>query len=90
MSEPGTIPPPNTRLNSENGRTVRGVFFKEQAEKLIGSSSEKIITAMESDEIPAIMNKIKQDVVGRNLTLLGRVKYNEFSDQLEYIIDEIL
>ena len=43
----------------------------------------------ETQDEKAPIKKAREKLVGKEIILVGRVNYNDFSDQIEFIIDEI-
>ncbi|MBU4436867.1 MAG: hypothetical protein KKH78_01175 [Candidatus Altiarchaeota archaeon] len=76
-------------IEDETG-TVRAICFRENAERILGMDMEEvmnIIGATQDEAEPA--RKAKESLGDRSVTVVGRVKYSEFSDQLEFIVDEV-
>jgi len=70
--------------------SIRAICFRENAEKVLGMDMEEvmnIIGEMQDEQEP--LRRAKESLVNKKVTLLGRVKYSEFSDQLEFIVDEV-
>ena len=70
----------NAQLDDGTG-VIRGVFYRQQAEKFIGLSTNEI----EKDSL----QKIRERLLGKEMLLSGQVKYNQFSDALEFVVREI-
>jgi replication factor A1 len=66
--------------------TIRGVFFREQAEQFLGKSADEI-KAFRS--VPEAFDPIKFDFLGDQFTILGRVKKNVFFDRLEFVAQKV-
>ena len=62
--------------------TVRTVFFRNQMERLLGMSKEKI---MQYKDAPEKFEEIKNDLLGNQIKIVGRVNKNSFFDRLEFI-----
>jgi len=68
---------------------IRAVAFKENAEKILGIDIEEamnLIGELGDEKAPIKQNKEK--VINSKVSLVGRVRYNDYSDQLEFIVDE--
>jgi replication factor A1 len=69
---------------------IRAVAFKERAESLLGMDLEEVMNLIgESQDESAPAKAAREKIVGKQITLIGRVNYNDFSDQLEFIVEEI-
>jgi len=76
-------------LEDDSG-TIRGVFFRENAEKILGLDAESAMNLIgETQDETAPLKEAKKKLKKTPLTLLGRARYNDFSDQLEFIVDEL-
>jgi len=77
-------------LEDDSGN-IRAIAFKENAEKLIGSSTGTALTSVEETQSEATpLLEARDKLVGKSVSVVGTVKYNEFSDQLEFIVDDVL
>jgi hypothetical protein len=45
-----------------------------------------LIQKSSDDSVPLV--KAEGRLVGKKISLIGKVRYNEYSDQLEFLIDE--
>ncbi|MBU0761699.1 MAG: hypothetical protein KKD39_01625 [Candidatus Altiarchaeota archaeon] len=69
---------------------IRAVAFKENAEKIMGFDVDDAMNIIgEAQDEKAPLQKAKEEVIGKEITLIGRVNYNDFSDQLEFIVNEV-
>ncbi|RLE48280.1 hypothetical protein DRJ25_00220 [Candidatus Woesearchaeota archaeon] len=66
--------------------TIRAVFFREQAERFLGKSSDEI-KAFRS--VPEAFDPIKVDLLGEQFKISGRVKRNVFFDRLEFVAQNV-
>jgi hypothetical protein len=64
---------------------LRTVFFRESAEKLIGTTA----TELDSLEEEKRYELIKERLLGKEVILIGRVKRNRIFDRLELIVNTI-
>ncbi|MBW2965207.1 hypothetical protein KY363_07155, partial [Candidatus Woesearchaeota archaeon] len=62
--------------------TIRAVFFRQQAEQLIGKPKEEIIQYREFKEK---FDEVKIDLMGKMIKLTGRVTKNSMFDRLEIV-----
>ena len=67
--------------------TIRCVFFRQQAEKLMNKSREEILSYREK---PDEFEEIKTGLLGNMLKLQGRVVKNQMFDRLEFITNDVL
>ncbi len=65
---------------------IRGVFFKEQAEKLFGKSSEEMVSLRGQD---GDINTIRTSLLGQIVKVKGRVSKNQMFDRTEFIVRNI-
>ena len=90
----GSIDPtPNMVLSlivQDDTGNIRAILFKETAEKLAGMDVEEAMNVMgELQDESAPARQIKEKLLNREVSLSGRVKYNEYGDQLEFIVDSV-
>jgi len=77
-------------LEDESG-SVRAVAFRENAEKVLGMDVGSVMNLIgETQDESAPLKKAKESVPGKQFSFVGRMKYNEFSDQLELIVDDVV
>lgn len=70
--------------------SIRAVSFRENAEKILGTDIEETMNIIgETQDEFAPLKQAKDELIEKNLSLLGRVRYSDFSDQLEFIVDEV-
>lgn len=75
----------------DDSGNVRAVAFKNNAEKILGMDLEEVMNVIgETQDESAPLNQARERIAGKNISLVGRVKYNEFSDQLEFIVNDVL
>ncbi|VVB51917.1 Replication factor A [uncultured archaeon] len=76
-------------VEDETGN-VRAVAFRSSAEKILGIATGDAVALIEKsqDELAPIA-EAKEALLEKPVSLLGRVKYNDFSDQLEFIVDSV-
>jgi replication factor A1 len=85
-------PTPNLVVSAvleDDSGTVRGVFFRESAEKILGLDAEAAMNLIgETQDEAAPLKEAKEKLRKNAVDLLGRGRYNDYSDQLEFIVDE--
>jgi len=70
--------------------SIRAICFRENAEKVLGMDLEEVMNIIgETQDEQEPVRRVKESLINKKVTLLGRVKYSEFSDQLEFIVDEV-
>ncbi len=68
---------------------IRAVAFKDKAEKILHIDVEEAMNLIgETQDDNAPLAVARERIVGKEIILLGRVNYNEYSDQLEFMISE--
>lgn len=79
-------------LIEDDTGSIRAIFFKENAESLLGMDTEEVMNIIgESggdESLP--IRQTKDKIINTEASLLGRVRYSNFSDQLEFIVDRVL
>jgi ssDNA-binding replication factor A large subunit len=70
--------------------TVRCVFFKEQAESLLGCSTEHAVKLAEDKGNDAAIIHEKKDLLGEEFIISGKVNHNDFTDNLEITARSII
>lgn len=69
---------------------IRAVSFRENAEKILGMDVEEAMNlAGETQDESMPIKRAEEALSGKKISLLGRVRYNDFSDQLEFMVDEV-
>jgi replication factor A1 len=69
---------------------IRATAFKDKAEKLFGTDVEEAMNTIgETQDEKAPLKQAREKLTGKEVTLTGKVTYNEYSDQLEFLINEI-
>ncbi len=93
--ECGVVEPQPNMLASaileDDSGNIRIVAFKENAEKLMGMDVGEAMNLIgETQNEKAPLEKARSEVVGKKKSVIGKVNYNDFSDQLEFIVNEVL
>ncbi len=77
-------------LEDDTGN-IRAVAFRDMAEKLAGLDAEEAMNLIgELQDELAPLAKARENLGGSEITVMGRVNYNEYSDQLEFIVGEVV
>lgn len=66
--------------------TIRGVFFRDQAEKVIGKSREEV---KQYRELKEKFDEVKIELLGQMIKVRGRVNKNAMFDRLEFVAREV-
>lgn len=70
--------------------TIRAVAFRDNAEKLLGMDVEEVMNLIgEMEDEFAPLRQAKENLADIPVSFTGRVNYNDFSDQLEFIVDSV-
>jgi replication factor A1 len=64
----------------DNFDTIRTVFWKNQMQRLLGMSHEQVLTFKDGS-----FEGMKQDLLGKQIKLIGRTVKNEAFDRMEFI-----
>lgn len=71
--------------------SIRAVSFKENAEKILDMDAEEVMNLIgETQDESAPLKGAKDRLINNKISLVGRAKYSEFSDQLEFIVDDVV
>ncbi|MEM5847347.1 MAG: hypothetical protein QXE97_04645, partial [Candidatus Aenigmatarchaeota archaeon] len=62
--------------------TIRTVFFRDNAEKLLGLSAKELQNSEES------FRTVEEKLLGKELIIRGRIKKNKIFDRLELIVND--
>jgi len=86
-------PTPNLKISlsieDETG-SIRAVAFKVDAEKILGLDMEEVMNIIgETQDETEPIRQVKDNLIGKEIALVGRVKYSEFSDQLEFLVEDV-
>ncbi|MBD3388266.1 MAG: DUF2240 family protein [Candidatus Altiarchaeales archaeon] len=74
----------------DDSGNIRAVAFRDKAEKMLGFDLEEAMNIIgETQDEQAPLAHAREKVVGGSITLTGRVNYNDYSEQLELVVDEI-
>ncbi|MEA1924449.1 MAG: OB-fold nucleic acid binding domain-containing protein [Candidatus Altiarchaeota archaeon] len=71
--------------------SIRAISFKESAEKVLGMDVEEVMNLIrETQDELAPLKEMEKTILDQEISLMGRVKYSDFSDQLEFIVDDVV
>ncbi len=77
-------------VEDETGN-IRAISFKENAEKVLGIDVEEVMNLIgETQDEFAPIKEMEKTIVDQEISLVGRVRYSDFSDQLEFIVDDVV
>lgn len=77
-------------LEDETG-SIRAIAFKSNAEKLLDIDIEEVMNMIgETQDESQPIKEAKERLINQQIKLIGRVRYSDFSDQLEFIVDEVV
>ncbi|MBN2043250.1 MAG: DUF2240 family protein [Candidatus Aenigmarchaeota archaeon] len=65
---------------------IRAVFFGDVAERLLGKGAEELKKKFSEDVLSMYENI---NVVGKEFLMTGRVKFSQFSEKLEFVVNEV-
>lgn len=63
--------------------TIRSTFIGEQAEKLIGIDTAKIVQLKETPEFEKFLEKKSSEILGKDIIIKGKAKFSDFTNQYE-------
>jgi replication factor A1 len=86
-------PKPNMILSlivEDDSGNIRAVLFRDNAEKLAGMDVEEAMNlAGESQDDSAPGRRVREGLLNREVSFVGRVRFNEFGGQLEFMVDSL-
>jgi len=71
-------------LEDESGK-IRATFIGEAAEKLVGEKAELIVKVKDTPDYEKLLKKLSSKIIGRDIMIKGRVKFNDYSDAYEIV-----
>ncbi len=87
-------PVPNLVLSFtvEDGTgSIRAISFRENAERVLGMDVEEAMNLIgETQDEFAPIKEMEKTILNQEISLIGRVRYSDFSDQLEFIVDDVV
>lgn len=66
---------------------IRAVFFRENAEKVFGKTTDELMGMMKEDENLDFIDQLQ--VLGKDFIMRGRVKKNNFTERMEFVVNGI-
>ena len=69
-------------IEDESGK-IRATFIGEAAEKLVGRKADLIAEVKDTPDYEKLLENFSSDLVGRDITIKGRVKFSDYSDSYE-------
>jgi replication factor A1 len=73
-----------TNLIIDDGTgTIRSTFIGEQAEKLIGIDTAKIVQLKETPEFEKFLENKSSEILGKDIIIKGKAKFSDFTNQYE-------
>lgn len=67
---------------------IRAVFFRELAEKILGKTTEEMMDVFRKRGIDHLIDSI-QSILGKDYVMRGRVKMNQFTERMEFMVNEL-
>jgi len=72
----------NLLIDDESG-IMRSSFIGDIAEKLLGKETELIMKVMDTPDYDKVLEKFSSQLVGRDIYIKGKVKFNDYSNAYE-------
>ncbi len=72
----------NLLIDDESG-IMRSSFIGDIAEKLLGKETEIIMKVMDTPDYDKVLEKFSSQLVGRDIYIKGKVKFNDYSNAYE-------
>ncbi|MFX0019164.1 MAG: DUF2240 family protein [Promethearchaeota archaeon] len=72
----------NLLIDDESG-IIRSSFIGDIAEKLLGKETEIIMKVMDTPDYDKVLEKLSSQLVGRDIYIKGKVKFNDYSNAYE-------
>ena len=77
----------NQLFEDQTGR-IRVTFIGDIAERLIGVSAEEVKELIDTPDYEDLLNKKSSQIVGRDLMIKGRAKFNDFTNNYEIMVSD--
>jgi len=74
----------NHIVEDESGK-IRATFIGEAAEKLVGTKADLIVKVKDTPDYDKLLEKFSSELVGRDIMIKGKVKFNDYSDSYELV-----
>lgn len=78
-----------TAVLDDGKDNIRCVFFREQAEKIIGTDTEELWEMTNEGSNMSKLYDMYEDIVGGYYNLEGRPKRNDYFERLEFLVDSV-
>ncbi len=69
---------------------IKCIAFGDLTEKLLGVTKEDLLKELKLKDAEEIINDLKDNLIGRQITISGNVKKNNLTEELDFIIREII
>ena len=88
-------PKPNLMIGftiEDDTGSIYALAFRENAEKILGMELEEILNEIgeAQDEFAPLRSAEEKGLINSELNLIGRVRYNEYRDQLEFMVEQVI
>jgi replication factor A1 len=71
-------------VEDESGK-IRATFIGEAAEKLVGTEADLVVKVKDTPDYDKLLEKFSSELVGRDIMIRGKVKFNDYSDSYEIV-----
>ncbi len=71
-------------VEDESGK-IRVTFIGEAAEKLVGTEADLVVKVKDTPDYDKLLEKFSSELVGRDIMIRGKVKFNDYSDSYEIV-----
>ncbi len=68
---------------------IKIVVFKENAEKILGMDVAEVMNIIGEEDEHAPVKQRKPQIIGKKVSLTGKVRFSDFSEQLEFVVDRL-
>ncbi|MDO8627474.1 MAG: OB-fold nucleic acid binding domain-containing protein [Candidatus Diapherotrites archaeon] len=68
---------------------IRCVCFGQQAEELFGQTTQELVEESMQKTQETVLDSLKDNIVGRQISLVGNARKNNFSESMEFIVNKI-
>ena len=70
---------------------IKIVVFRENAEKILGLDVGEVMNIIgETQDEYEPVKQVKSEIIGKEVSLVGRVKFSDFSEQIEFLADSVI
>jgi replication factor A1 len=75
---------------SDGSGDIRAIFYRDLPEQLSGLSVADVLNTIgQSGDENAPIQQIRDDIVGKKVTITGNIRYNDYQDKLEIIASSL-